>query len=212
MVPAGYAHIWDCCCDHGYLGESLLASAVTDTVHFVDVVPKLIHRIENTLQEAYPDKPLGWQTHCLDVAALPLEQCQGRQLIIIAGVGGDLVIQLLKAIQQSHSQRDVDYLLCPIHHQFAVRQTLIELGFGVLDEALVEEKQRYYEVMLVSLSNDNAGILSSVGDKLWQVDTAEHAKLAKTYLNKTLSHYQRIQQGGAYDVTAIISAYQAVEL
>ena len=42
-----YDHIWDCCCDHGLLGRSLLSAyasrpQLSATIHFVDVVRPLI--------------------------------------------------------------------------------------------------------------------------------------------------------------------------
>ena len=45
-----------------------------------------------------------WQVHCLDVAALPLVQTsdKDKQLIIIAGVGGELLVDLVRAILALH--------------------------------------------------------------------------------------------------------------
>nr|MCH1922324.1 SAM-dependent methyltransferase [Shewanella ferrihydritica] len=45
-----------------------------------------------------------WQVHCQDVAALPLDLYgkEAKHLIIIAGVGGELLVQLVDAIVRAH--------------------------------------------------------------------------------------------------------------
>lgn len=45
MVKHGYDHIWDCCCDHGFLGASLLEREAAAHIHFVDIVPELINNV-----------------------------------------------------------------------------------------------------------------------------------------------------------------------
>lgn len=154
-----------------------------------------------------------WHVHCIDVAALPLQQHSGKQLVIIAGVGGDLMMQLVSAIYKNHPAADIDFLLCPVHHQFALRQQLIRLNFGLRKEALIEENQRCYEVLLVCTStarNEDCARISAVGEHIWQATSTEQAKTASDYLEKTVRHYQRIQRGKDADVQHIIQAYQAV--
>lgn len=206
MVSAEYDHIWDCCCDHGLLGAALLSRQRAGTVHFVDIVPELINEVEAKLKRFYPTA--SWQTHCLDVAALPLSQYPGKQLVIIAGVGGDLTMEFISALVSANPNAELEFLLCPVYHQYALRQRLIELDFGLIDEVLVEDNQRFYEILHVSINRARHAKVSPVGDKLWQGD----GDRAKRYLNKTLAHYQRIEKGGNEDVRAIISSYLAVTL
>ncbi|ANG65272.1 hypothetical protein A8C75_13565 [Marinobacterium aestuarii] len=232
MVTADYAHIWDCCCDHGLLGAKLLSRHAASCIHFVDRVPALMHALEAKLQHFYPlelpqpgsqsgpepsppsQQPLPhWQVHCIDVAALPLQQHPGKHLVIIAGVGGDLMMQLVATIHKKHPAADIDFLLCPVQHQFALREQLIQLNFGLRTEALVEEKQRFYEVLLVcthAVRTQDCTNISAVGEQIWQSSGGAQTKTAFGYLEKTIRHYQRIQRGNAVDVQPIIQAYQAV--
>ncbi len=219
MVASEYTHIWDCCCDHGLLGAALLSRQDASYIHFVDIVPELMRELENKLQRFHPKELLAtgtqWQTHCLDVTALPLQQYEGKHLVIIGGVGGDLVTQFVKAIFQSHPTTNIDFLLCPVHHQFTLRQQLIQLDFCLQTEALVEENQRFYEILIVSAATDmnkQRPKVSTVGNLIWTTDTVEQAKNAVDYLAKTLNHYQRIQQGNNVDVKHIIEAYQSVTI
>ncbi len=118
MVTGDYDHIWDCCCDHGLLGMLLLERRAAPWIHFVDCVAPLMQQLTLELQQFFPTKQANsltlssvavkepnaalndshrqksdWQVHCLDVAELPFHQvlnaAQTKQLIIIAGVGGE---------------------------------------------------------------------------------------------------------------------------
>ncbi|MGB1262435.1 MAG: tRNA (adenine(22)-N(1))-methyltransferase [Cognaticolwellia sp.] len=217
MVSSPYAHIWDCCCDHGLLGMALLSHQSSSTVHFVDIVPDLMAKLTHKLERFFSNAT--WQSHCIDVAKLPLTQYQGKHLVIIAGVGGDLMMQFIAAITQQHKHLELDFLLCPVHHQYALRQQLIALNFTLKDEVLIEDNQRFYEIMLVSSSSKELSEkhrkISPVGDKIWQATSNMQSDTANKYLLKTLQHYQRIQQGSAQgsanNPQHIIDAYLAVK-
>lgn len=239
MVTLQYSHIWDCCCDHGLLGFSLLSrdttTRVRNTIHFVDIVPALMVELETKLTRFYTNLP--WKTHCIDVEKLPLEQYTGKNLIIIAGVGGDLMIRFIEAIYNKNKNLSnslpIDFLLCPVHHQYPLRQKLIELNFSLKDETLIEDNNRFYEILLVSSTHEDDTKINPVGDKIWQSNSNEQAIIAGKYLSKTINHYQRMQQGfqqrnnkistqstlnqskkntKSNDVQHIIEAYQAITL
>lgn len=215
MVTAKYDHIWDCCCDHGLLGAALLSSNTAPHIHFVDIVPELMHELENKLQRFYPEhsKPESnaqWQVHCMDVTALPLQELSGTHLVIIAGVGGDLMTELVEAIHQNNPSADIDFLLCPVHHQFTLRQQLIQLDFSLKTETLITENQRFYEIILVSTIKNPHAKISPIGNLIWQSNTPEQAKIAADYLKKTLEHYKRMQLNCDADVRQIIDAYSAM--
>lgn len=215
IVTANYDHIWDCCCDHGLLGAALLSRDAAPNVHFVDIVPELMRQLENKLRHFYPQKSTSnihsqWQVHCMDVSALPLQEFSGKHLVIIAGVGGDLMAELVHVIHQKHSNTEIDFLLCPVHHQFTLRQQLIQLNFGLLTETLITENQRFYEILLVSNNKNLASTISPVGSLIWQSDTPEQAKVVAAYLSKTLAHYKRMQLKVGLEVQQIIDAYGAI--
>lgn len=213
MVGTDYTHIWDCCCDHGYLGMALLTDQHADCIHFVDVVPELIDTLNTRLQQHFPTA--AWQTHCLDVAQLPLQQYPGRHLVIIAGVGGELMTHFVDQIHRRHPHAEIDFLLCPVHHTFTLREQLIQHGFKRIREVLVQDKQHHYEVLLVAgPSNAHPGLpsVSAAGDHIWHTDNPAQARIAEQYLQRTLNHYLRIQEGAQKDVQHIIDAYCAITL
>ncbi len=215
MVAENYDHIWDCCCDHGLLGTALLARQAAPHIHFVDIVPQLINELEKNLSHFFPadsDSASQWQVYCMDVSKLSLSECSGKHLVIIAGVGGDLMAEFVQAIHQQHPHAEIDFLLCPVHHQFTLRQQLIQLDFSLITETLMMENQRFYEILLVSNKTNSNSMISPVGDLMWQSTKPEQLKITAGYLSKTLAHYYRMRLNQGLDVQCIIEAYSAVSL
>ena len=150
-----------------------------------------------------------------------LEHHLHDDLVIIAGVGGDLTQKLVDDIHRQHPDKAIDFLLCPVHQQFELRSHLKALNFGLIDEMLIEENRRYYEVLLVSNNqgdsdnSQNVREISNVGDKIWAPSCDEQMKVSQQYKAKTLQHYLRIHQGQEKQgkpskVKHIIEAYQAI--
>jgi tRNA (adenine22-N1)-methyltransferase len=215
MVLPGYDHIWDCCCDHGLLGSALLAQPAAPTIHFVDIVPELTSTLKNKLHHFHSNSPSRWRVHCMNLERLSIKGYEGKNLIIIAGVGGDLITQFVTSIHKAHSATNIDFLLCPVHHQFTLRRKLIELDFSLKNEVLLEENKRFYEILLVSssaITNDKQRKISPVGELIWQVNTAEQFNTATHYLKKKLNHFQKIHQKNNNDVQHIIDAYRSINI
>ncbi|MFV0596715.1 tRNA (adenine(22)-N(1))-methyltransferase [Shewanella sp.] len=228
MVGPGYDHIWDCCCDHGLLGMLLLQRNAAPKVHFVDCVAPLMQQLSIELARFFPqqheventDIPQSeWQVHCLDVAALPLEQYgkQAKHLVIIAGVGGELLVELVRSIVVRYYAYTLEFILCPVHHNYHVRSSLAELGLSLKYEYLLEENQRFYEILHLTHSNAASGtnetaLLSSTGSMMWQGLDADKTRLAKRYLGQTIGHYQRIPESRLPNKPQIVAAYQQILL
>ncbi|MCL1067965.1 tRNA (adenine(22)-N(1))-methyltransferase TrmK [Shewanella olleyana] len=232
MVLSGYDHIWDCCCDHGFLGGALLTRQAAPNIHFVDIVAELMNELEQKLikldssSKLNPAVPSNWFTHCMDVAKLPLDKYCGKHLIIMAGVGGDLMNEFINSIQKQYANLNIDFLLCPVHHQYSLRQNLISLDFSLKQECLVEDNKRFYEILLVANYTSSACIpdslnpkthktshaISEVGEQIWFNNIENEQSVSQRYLNKTLSHYQRIQIGRKQEVQHIIDAYKAIDM
>ncbi len=203
MICEPYDHIWDCCCDHGLLGMALLRREAADRVHFVDAVPLLMAELQAKLTRFFSSGAAAghWQVHCEDVAQLRLA-ADGRQLIIIAGVGGDLLIDLVTTLCQNHPRQALEFILCPVRHQYKVRQRLIALGLGLVEECLVQENTRFYEVIHVSTHN---GVpISPVGSRLWDLSRPADQR----YLSQTLGHYRRMVLSGHPQAQSIVADYE----
>ncbi|PKG38431.1 SAM-dependent methyltransferase [Psychromonas sp. Urea-02u-13] len=213
MAGRDYDHIWDCCCDHGLLGFQLLKNDKAGHIHFVDVVAPLLNEIDNKLSRYYQGKS-EWSVHCLDVATLPIAEYdidsgaeQKKHLIIIAGIGGQLLITLLKVLFPHCRAFNVEFILSPVHHNHQLRAYLKDQNCRLIDEVIVEENKRFYEVLHIdqrALNKSTDCFVSLVGDKMWNFDYVEH----QLYLQQTIKHYQRMAKNPTLDVSEIIKGYQ----
>jgi len=202
--------IWDCCCDHGHLGMTLLNKQPNSTVHFVDIVPSITQALTKQLERFFSDSDQRktWQVHCIDVAALPLADfaTNQRHLVIIAGVGGVQSIEMVQQLLARHGDHQLDFLLCPLRHQFKLRRALQTMKLGLINECLIQENKRFYEIIHVSTASNQP--IAAAGSKIWQ----RAGKLEQAYLTQTLHHYQRMLNNAEQDVSQIIAAYQQVKL
>jgi len=193
MVHEPYDLVWDCCCDHGLLGFKILASGLIKQVNFVDVVPDITDKLTAKLQQHGHHLPAdaGWQVLCQDVSEINLEKSAqqlpivSKQLVIISGVGGDLMIDIMKRIVTSYDDLNVDFLLCPVQHSYKLRKVLKDLQFKSKAERLVLENKRGYELLLISQTEGQP--ISLVGSyEFWQSNPD-----ANIYLENLITHYQR---------------------
>jgi tRNA (adenine22-N1)-methyltransferase len=203
------------------LGAALLARQASPTIHFVDIVPNLMQQLENKLQRFYPRQPIPqWQVHCIDVAKLPLSDYSESPLVVIAGVGGDLMIELVNSICLQNPQLHIDFLLCPVHHQYELRQHLIKLECRLIDEKLIEENRRFYEILYirrdpklpVNVANDSLTDIDPIGNVIWQASDAAQQDIAMRYLAKTIAHYSRINQSRSGNTSQALKEYQQVNI
>jgi tRNA (adenine22-N1)-methyltransferase len=210
MISKKYDHIWDCCCDHGFLGMNLLTRNAASKIHFVDIVEPLMNEIEAQLLKSHTKHSkttlrYEWQVHCLGAEKIPIQN-NSSNLVIIAGVGGDLLIEIVEAILTKYPSQDLEFLLCPVHHNYKVRQALIHLGLGLIDESLVIDNRRFYEI--IHASTDAKQPISNVGSLMWDFSRRDD----REYLSQTLAHYERMQKtdnSTLFEETQnIISAYR----
>ena len=210
FVNEDYDHIWDCCCDHGLLGMLLLKRNAAEVVHFVDIVPSLISDLEIKLNQHFPQSETkgNWLTYCMDVAQLNLETHQpleSRSLIIIAGVGGDRVIEILGGILSRYPKHHFEFLLSPVHHNFKLRSALINWKFGLVKEKLIWENNRYYE--LIHISSKSKKPLTQTGSSMWDFDNKHHLE----YLRRTVRHFQQKAKDPKNKISHILNAYLALQ-
>lgn len=202
IISTPYQHIWDTCCDHGLLGKALCGFNPDSTIHFVDIAEHIMHQLEQNLTQVM--EYTNWQCHTQDVKTLPISQYVGKQLVIIAGVGGELAAEFIAALTNQYPTISLDFIICPVNDTYTVRSTLARLQYGLVSETLIEENNRYYETIYVSC--DSQTLLSQVGDSLW---LNAKPSIAKSYLNRLISHYEKVSQYN-HEFKPALNAYKMV--
>ncbi|WOH39242.1 tRNA (adenine(22)-N(1))-methyltransferase TrmK [Thalassotalea fonticola] len=217
MITASYQDIWDCCCDHGLLGIELLKRKAANTIHFVDISKPLIEKLDKQLQQFFSgeDYYKQWQVHALDVANIPLSKVKqgetekAEQLVIIAGVGGDLLIELVQSIIYSNPKALLEFILCPVHHNYKVRTELINLDCNLINECIIKENNRFYEIMHITTAPPKKSTtpISNVGSIMWDFDNDDHQQ----YLQQCLNHYSRMLKSSNINAKAVVQAYTGLK-
>ena len=244
-----YQLVWDTCCDHGQLGMQILSNIIkqppivdtanhsstpnsiainaTTKVHFVDIQSPLIQRLEENLKLFFSPQASSWQTHTLSTSDLQLD-INTRQLIVIAGVGGDLVAQFVQDLDDRYPSSNLEFLLCPVRQVNVVRDTLIERSYDCLNEQLVADNGRFYECIKVRQPNRDianhsgkqplsATKVSQIGDVMWQLTNDKDDKAIKqkqallAYCDNMIRHYSQTLKNPHRAVQAkqLLQAYEA---
>lgn len=172
-----YPCIWDCCCDHGYLGIKILSEGLCEKLIFVDQLEHIMVNLANRLA------PFDTGNHELitaDAGKLNFDVKQ-RHLVILAGVGGERTVEVISEMESNHPDVQLDYIFCPSTSQDALREYLAEQPFGQVSESIVCEKKRCYEVIFVKGKQTGVALdrVSLKSDK-WDLNNPDH----KRYLNK----------------------------
>jgi tRNA (adenine22-N1)-methyltransferase len=208
-----YHSVWDCCCDHGYLGFHLLASGLFQQSYFVDQIRHITDQVSQVLQRHGGDR---YQVLTMDVADLLLDR-DVKHCVIIAGVGGRAIIEMLAAMRSNNADLELDFILCATNYVYEMRDYLAQQSVQIIEQHIVEDRGRQYECLyLRSLgggahqysaaeggANDRSRS-SRIGD-MWRLDDPVHQR----YQAKLLKHYrqQLRSQDSAY-LRQVVLDYQ----
>lgn len=197
MVASTHHHIWDCCCDHGHLGMTLLERQAAQHIHFVDIVPSITKNLAQRLNQRFCAEQDQWQIHTLDALDIPIDQysVEQRHLIIIAGLGGEQSLQLVQGLIEKYPNNDLQFLLCPLRHHYTLRLGLAKLSLSLVAEQLLKEQKWYYEIIHLTNYVNAVGCeriaknpIIATGSLLWSEPNALHQE----YLMQIMQHYQRV--------------------
>lgn len=207
MLDQTYSTIWDCCCDHGLLGMSLLQKRQADKVVFVDILKQQMALLKQELQWRFPRDDFDWQVICQDLREVTVPRVES-QLFVIAGVGGNKTIEFIHSLCAAMPGLPFDLLICSVHGNYSVRQTLIQQGFSLKSEQLVFENKRFYEAIYVTNAvAKNAGhSIVPTGSSMWDWSNPSHHQ----YWQKTLDHYRKKAAADPNTFRSIVDHYESL--
>lgn len=187
-----YEVIWDCCCDHGYLGMKILQENLCGQVCFVDQVASITAQVSAVLERHMAHiEPVRRPVLSADAGALVLAPGR-RHLLILAGIGGLLASKIIAAVRAGNPGATLDFLCCPATTQYDLREYLARSELGLRREASVVERRRLYEILLVSSAGAGLPRVTLTG-ACWRADDPQHL----AYLRKLHRHYVAQSQGRA---------------
>ena len=179
MSSDSYQQVYDLCCDHGRLGLHVYQHSDAE-VFLVDQVPSIISDLRRKHKHLQDDR---LKFVCQSAGQISLESNK-KQLLVLAGIGGQLakslIEQLLRQIQQQDDHRQVEWLIAAQFHMHELRGFLRQQQFELLQEQYCYDNGKHYELLFVR--SGGSGYLrrpvSETGQQIWQ---SEHKKVQEYY-------------------------------
>lgn len=151
--------------DHGYIPVYLLNQGVVDYAILADINKG---PLENAKKEVTRNKLTDKVDLRLGSGIEVLKEGEVEE-VIIAGMGGSLINEILMANEKvAHTTEK--FILQPMQNPEDLREYLYKNGYEILDECLVREDHRIYEIIVCRYKNlpprEKDSIYYEVGEKL----------------------------------------------
>lgn len=139
MVPSGVAA--DVGSDHGKLIISLFEDGVIEKGYAIENKKGPYNRLYKSITEK------GLQNDVIPMFSDGISELPSDvSIVIIAGMGGNTVIDILKS--HLRKLKNVSTLIVDAHNAIPeLRKAVSKMGFVIADEDIVEEKGIYYEII-----------------------------------------------------------------
>lgn len=138
--------------DHGYIPLYLIEKGIIERAIAADVSPGSLRKAEQLIRDRHMHSCMETRLGSGLAVLTPGE----ADTIIIAGMGGMLISDILEhGIDVARSASVL--ILQPMQAQDAVRRWLISSGFLIIDEYLVKEGRRYYEIITACPGHGRSG-------------------------------------------------------
>ena len=173
--------------DHGYIPVYLLNQGKVPYAILADVNKG---PLENARGEVRHNKLLDKVDLRLGSGIEVLEKGEVDE-VIIAGMGGILISELLEAkLEVAHS---VDKLILqPMQAQNEIRKYLLNNGFEILDEVLVKEDFRIYEIIITKYTGNNTQINDEIYYEVGKKLIENKDPLLNEFIDKKIYMYNSI--------------------
>lgn len=185
LVPDGCGCLADIGTDHGYVPVSLLLEGRVRRAVAADIGPLPLDHARRTAEQYGVTEQLDFR---LGDGLSVLEPGEA-EVIVIAGMGGDAIAEILAAAPWSRAGPLL--LLQPMSKAETLRPFLPENGYAVLGERLVQDKGVLYPILTV-----RGGEMPPVSDaQAWGGVRLEGDPLRGLYIADRLLRLRRVAAG-----------------
>lgn len=172
--------------DHGYIPTYLLSSGKIDFAILSDVNKGPLENAKKEVESKNLENKVSLRLGSGIDTVEPFEVDE----VIIAGMGGILISEILESKKEvSHNLKKL--ILQPMQAQSELRKYLLNNGYEIIDEVLVKEDFRIYEIIVCKYSNKNTKvdeIYYEVGEKLIQ----NKDELLNEFIDKKIYSYNQV--------------------
>lgn len=184
LVDVQDKEFYDLCCDHGHVGINIaLLKQPVNTI-----LNDQIKGICENLESKVADIPLGVKLEIVNEDASQIKlNINNRKSILVAGIGGPLLLRILDNLLPQLTLND-ELILSPHTKIHEVRKKISDLNLNLICEKYVYEAGKHYEILKLSYS-DVYQKVSLVGNEIWQdLDTNSNLQ---TYHKNLIEYYTR---------------------
>ncbi len=140
-------------CDHAKLAIYLVQSGICRKVTASDVNEGPVNKArENVSRRTLVGKPLSDYIDIVHTDGLSGLHDRNANRIFILGMGGEVISGILdraEFIRNYDNKGKIKFILQPMTSEDKLRKYLLDNGYNILDEEMVEDKGRVYAVMSV---------------------------------------------------------------
>lgn len=133
--------------DHGYLPVYLYKKGITTNVTACDVNEKPLKSAQKTIDE----NGLTGKINLILSNGLEQVKSEPEQDIVICGMGGELILEIMLACDYSKDDSK-RFILQPMTNVPLLRRGLYKNGFEIISETPVIDKPHYYTIIHVKYS------------------------------------------------------------
>ena len=149
--------------DHGYIPRYLIENNISKLVIATDISQGSLNKTINYVNE------LELENRIIPRLGNGLEVIKKFEIdtVVIAGMGGILIRDILdKDIKLTNSI--IYFILQPMNAVKELREYLINNNFNIIDEDLVQEEEKFYEILFVTAGKEKVerGIYFEISRKL----------------------------------------------
>ena len=137
----------DIACDHGYIAREMLVKNKCARVQVSDISAKSLVKAENLLADFIAKgRAQSFVSDGFD--SVPKSDCA-----LIAGIGGELILDILKRAARSDKLPET-LVLQPMKHCDKVRRTAVWLGYAVIKDFTVKADGQFYDIISLKKGKD----------------------------------------------------------
>lgn len=173
--------------DHGYIPVYLLKNKKIDFAILADVNKG---PLENAKKEVRHNK-LEDKVDLRLGSGIEILNDNEVDQIIIAGMGGILIRELLEA-KKSVAQNAKKLILQPMQAQSELRKYLYENGYEVINEVLVKEDFRIYEILEAKYTGKQTEVRDKIYYEVSNKLIENKDELLVEFINKKINTYENI--------------------
>lgn len=179
----------DVACDHGYCAEYMLENGLCESAVISDISDKSLSKAEKLLSRYIKNG------RCQSVCCDGLEKIDNADLVLIAGIGGEEIVRILK-----NSYIPQSFVFQPMKNAETLRAYLIENGCRIsLDDIFTDGKNYYFVIKGGGFGNNaeytKAQLLygkHSLENPVLKEYLKEEISKKKSYLTRQMTEESRV--------------------